>query len=469
MNFPLGTALFPAEPLVNDGKKAAPKYALRVQLACCMCAIDLIALISGFGLAIRLAGHHIVAENAVALVGAVPLIYFLIAASVRAYSGSSLINPIRSVALGVSSLLITLGVFALLLFLLKAGATNSRLEVVAGLLLSGCFLVVSRAVYAKFAAHQLGGSLYSTLVIGDGLTEARLAQALAPHDDVIDVSGWFDPTTAGPGEYDALARRIGAVDRVILYCAADRRAAWAHALQGMNVHAEVLAPELAPLGAIGVSQHAAQPTLVIARGPLGLRDRMVKRAFDVTFASALLVFLAPLLLVVALVIKFDSAGPVFFRQPRIGRQNRVFYVYKFRSMFVKQSDLKGSTSTRRDDPRITRVGRIIRATSIDELPQFINVLMGDMSVIGPRPHAIYSTAEELLFWEIDKRYWHRHACKPGLTGLAQIRGLRGATEKRCDLTDRVSADLEYLNGWSFSRDIAILVQTVGVVFHRNAY
>lgn len=115
------------------------------------------------------------------------------------------------------------------------------------------------------------------------------------------------------------------------------------------------------------------------------------------------------------------------------------------------------------------VGCFIRATSIDELPQFLNVLFGDMSVVGPRPHAIYSTAEELLFWEIDKRYWHRHACKPGITGLAQIMGLRGATERCRDLIDRVSADLDYLNSWSLSRDVLILLRTLGVIFHRNAY
>ena len=174
-------------------------------------------------------------------------------------------------------------------------------------------------------------------------------------------------------------------------------------------------------------------------------------------------------MLIALAIKLDSPGPVFFRQPRIGRQNRVFNVLKFRSMHVNQLDQGGRTSTSRGDPRVTRVGRFIRASSIDELPQLLNVLFGDMSVVGPRPHAVYSTAEQKLFWEIDSRYWHRHACKPGITGLAQVKGLRGATEVESDLTNRVSADLDYMANWTFTGDILIILRTFAVIFHRNAY
>ena len=118
---------------------------------------------------------------------------------------------------------------------------------------------------------------------------------------------------------------------------------------------------------------------------------------------------------------------------------------------------------------MTRVGRFIRATSIDELPQLFNVLRGEMSLVGPRPHALGSLAGNELFWEVDERYWHRHACKPGLTGLAQVRGFRGATRERIDLANRLYADLEYLNGWTIWRDISILITTFRVIIHRNAY
>ena len=168
-------------------------------------------------------------------------------------------------------------------------------------------------------------------------------------------------------------------------------------------------------------------------------------------------------------ILLEDGAPVLFVQRRVGRGNRFFAIYKFRSMRNERSDADGRTSASRDDDRITRVGRFIRATSIDELPQLFNVLAGDMSLVGPRPHAIGSQAGEKLFWEVDQRYWLRHALKPGITGLAQVRGWRGATECETDLKGRLQADLEYLRGWSLWRDIRILVATVKVVVHERAY
>jgi lipopolysaccharide/colanic/teichoic acid biosynthesis glycosyltransferase len=126
-------------------------------------------------------------------------------------------------------------------------------------------------------------------------------------------------------------------------------------------------------------------------------------------------------------------------------------------------------STSREDPRVTPFGRFIRATSIDELPQLFNVVTGSMSIVGPRPHALGSTAENDLFWAIDTRYFHRHAVKPGITGLAQVRGFRGATERRDDLTNRLHSDLEYLAGWTVWRDLRIIAQTFAVLAHRNAF
>jgi len=138
-------------------------------------------------------------------------------------------------------------------------------------------------------------------------------------------------------------------------------------------------------------------------------------------------------------------------------------------MHTDRGDAAGSVSASRDDDRITRVGRFIRATSVDELPQLLNVLFGSMSIVGPRPHALGSLAGQQLFWEVDERYWHRHALKPGITGLAQVRGFRGATHRRDDLTRRLQADLEYIVGWSVWRDFAILVSTARVVVHKNAF
>ena len=144
-------------------------------------------------------------------------------------------------------------------------------------------------------------------------------------------------------------------------------------------------------------------------------------------------------------------------------------MYKFRSMATGRADQDGHRSTARGDERITRVGKFIRRTSIDELPQLFNVLRGEMAIVGPRPHALGSQAGAKLFWEVDERYWERHALKPGLTGLAQIRGFRGATANEGDLTDRLEADLEYLDGWSLARDIQIVFSTLGVLVHDRAF
>src|SRR3546814_2980638 len=144
------------------------------------------------------------------------------------------------------------------------------------------------------------------------------------------------------------------------------------------------------------------------------------------------------MLAVAIAIKLESRGSVFFRQERLGRGNRLFLVYKFRSMRVEKCDENGDRSTARDDDRITRVGQFIRRTSIDELPQLWNVLRGEMSLVGPRPHALGSRAGGAPFWDVDRRYWYRHATKPGLTGLAQVRGYRRSEEHTSELQSLMS-------------------------------
>ena len=188
----------------------------------------------------------------------------------------------------------------------------------------------------------------------------------------------------------------------------------------------------------------------------------------VTLLLAALALALPLLLV-ALAIRIEDGGPALFLQRRVGRNNQFFNIYKFRTMRVAKADHAGRRSTSRDDDRVTRIGRWLRRTSIDELPQLFNVLKGEMSLVGPRPHALGSQAGDKLFWEVDDQYWTRHALKPGLTGLAQVRGLRGATDVESDLTRRLDADLEYLNGWSIWRDIGIVLGTLRVLVHPKAY
>jgi lipopolysaccharide/colanic/teichoic acid biosynthesis glycosyltransferase len=223
------------------------------------------------------------------------------------------------------------------------------------------------------------------------------------------------------------------------------------------------------IGAISTTRYHGVATTLIATGPLNAVDRSLKRLFDLSVAIPALALLTPVLLVIAVVIKLDSPGPVLFVQPRIGKGNRMFRMFKFRSMRSDLLDHKATKLTTRNDARVTRVGKFIRKTSIDELPQLLNVLRGDMSIVGPRPHATGALAGEILYWEVTSQYWSRHAVKPGLTGLAQVRGFRGNTETRDDLINRVQADLAYLESWSIWRDLMLVLQTFRVITHRNAF
>jgi putative colanic acid biosysnthesis UDP-glucose lipid carrier transferase len=192
----------------------------------------------------------------------------------------------------------------------------------------------------------------------------------------------------------------------------------------------------------------------------------VKRMIDVFGAGVGLVLLSPLLLVVALVIMLESPGLPVFCQRRTGYGSRPFVIYKFRSMRVCE-DGPQIVQAVRDDDRITNVGRLIRRTSIDELPQLLNVLKGEMSLVGPRPHAL---AHDSYYGDLIPRYDHRFLAKPGLTGLAQVSGLRGRTEDVADMAARVDKDLEYIETWSLLLDIKILLRTILIfAFHPAAY
>jgi Undecaprenyl-phosphate glucose phosphotransferase len=197
-------------------------------------------------------------------------------------------------------------------------------------------------------------------------------------------------------------------------------------------------------------------TIQVYRPPLSRFDLFIKRAFDLIFAIVGLVVLSPLFLVVSIAIKLDSAGPIFFRQTRHGFNNEEIDVLKFRSMTVMENGNQFTQATE-NDPRVTRVGRIIRGTNIDELPQLINVLLGDMSIVGPRPHA---TAHNALFNNMIAPFSRRHNVKPGITGWAQINGYRGATDTFEKMQRRIEYDLHYVDNWSFLFDIKIILMTL---------
>lgn len=335
-----------------------------------------------------------------------------------------------------------------------------------GVIISYIALITARIGIASLINARFRTAFLSAVYVMDGSIEFRAPKGftvLECHDVGI------RPDIDDPVMLHKLAALFRDADQILVACPPERRANWSIVLKGLGVDGGLLVPEFGPLAIQDTAMAPGLPVLIVSIGPLSLRNRLVKRVFDLAVTIPILIVLLPPMLVVALLIKLDSPGPVLFKQQRIGRANHMFHIYKFRSMRVETSDKDGTRSASRDDQRITRIGNIIRKTSIDELPQLVNVLLGDMSLVGPRPHALGSRAQDQLFWQIDSRYFIRHAVKPGITGIAQVRGYRGATHKTEDLTDRLQSDLEYLSQWSVWLDISILLRTALVVFHKNAY
>jgi Undecaprenyl-phosphate glucose phosphotransferase len=209
------------------------------------------------------------------------------------------------------------------------------------------------------------------------------------------------------------------------------------------------------------------PVLEIASAPLSGWSGFVKLIEDKAMAVVLLILFAPLLLLIAVAIKLDSRGPVLFRQARYGFNNEVIVVYKFRTMYHDRPPDEGVPQAQRNDPRVTRVGRLLRRTSLDELPQLLNVLVGDMSMIGPRPHAVEHNEQ---YSALIGGYYGRHKVKPGITGWAQVNGLRGETESLDKMAARVEHDIHYIENWSVWFDLKIIMMTalLGWV-HKNAF
>ena len=219
-----------------------------------------------------------------------------------------------------------------------------------------------------------------------------------------------------------------------------------------------------------ITEVGGLPMFNVSQIPLNGWSPLIKRIEDLLLASLTLLLLAPLMLVLAVLIKLDSPGPVLFRQKRYGYNNRLIEVFKFRSMYHHQRDAHAERQTTRDDDRITRVGRFIRRTSLDELPQLFNVLLGSMSMVGPRPHATATKAAGILFEDAVQEYTSRHRVKPGITGWAQVNGYRGETDTLEKIEKRVEFDLEYIEQWSVWFDLYILLRTVpAVLFTREAY
>ncbi|MHA6723784.1 sugar transferase [Sphingomonas sp. RS2018] len=437
----------------------------RLVLYWCCLVLDCASIIIGFLLAGTLRdARGLAVEGFPLVIGAVPL-FIALAIMCEAYTVECLQQFSESTrramaALGAMSFIIVAAAF-----FAQVGSVLSRLAFAYAILISGALILAGRIGVAAIVRWAFGGVVVKCVLIVDG------APVDAPSDcDIFHMDRLgLRPDLSDPDGVARISALVTPYDKIYLSAQDDRREAWITALKATGTSLELIIPIDDIHGAVGLGRFGQEDTLILSRGPLSLSSQIKKRIFDLALTIPMLVLIAPLLIAVALAIKIDSRGPVLFAQSRIGRGNKPFRIYKFRSMKVAQADAHGVVSAQRDDQRVTRVGRFIRTSSIDELPQLFNVLIGNMSLVGPRPHARGSTAGDQLFWEVSQRYWMRHASKPGITGLAQVRGYRGNTEKPEDLEARLRSDLEYVQHWSFWRDLTILFATVKVISHENAY
>ena len=324
-----------------------------------------------------------------------------------------------------------------------------------------------------------------TVIAGGGKEAADLIAALGNHDaGHLEILGVFDDRQGDraadyPGdiamlgtfeELTAFCQKSG-VDLVIVTVPPRAEERVLQVLQKLfplevDIRVSALNSKLR-LNASAYNYIGDVPMLAVMDKPLSDWDRVVKNVADRVLGLLILLAMSPIMLATALAVRLGSKGPIFFKQKRYGFNNELIEVFKFRSMYTEMSDATASKLVTKDDPRVTPVGRFIRKTSLDELPQLINVLKGEMSLVGPRPHAV---THNLHYGQIVDGYKIRHKVKPGITGLAQISGCRGETSDTASMQRRIDHDVAYIRNWSWWLDLKILALTPlrGFV-HPNAY
>lgn len=447
--------------LIDLSQKRRKRAALSIWTVC----VDLLCIAAAFTLAsLGRLGMLDGDQLSRILVSVLPM-YLGVALNNQTHQAAVLLDGFRSAWRASAAFLFAAASMLLIAFFMKVGADFSRLLFGFGAVLSVVLLIVWRHMLARIALNYLGQSPFANLCIYDEVPRTQASGEGSIEAKAFGLSA--DPND--PLVVERLARVAHGMDSVVVHCPPERRLQWAFMLKSLDVSSEIVVPELTNLRPLEIRQRSSQTSLVVGSGAMPWNQRVLKRGFDLIVTLAVMPILLPFLGLVAIVIKLDSPGPVFFKQDRIGLGNRKFKILKFRSMRTDMQDDNASKLTQRNDPRVTRVGEFIRKTSVDELPQVLNVLLGDMSLVGPRPHAELALAGSLLYWEVDNAYWHRHVVKPGITGLAQIRGHRGNTFEEQQLQDRLDADLEYVSSWSLISDIKILLRTAGVVLHKNAF
>ena len=449
-------------------KPAPSKEAARLRLYILSILIDIAVLGLAFALANMLVLGSLGGEpgkpHGLVMFAMIAPVYALIAIPGGVYGIRMIGNRRASAVKAVWSLVQATALMLIIVYLGKIADQLSRLTFLVGLGLSTVGLCVARLLIERIAIALVGEVPHITVLLVDGIEIETPREAWRIDAAAIGV----DPSQRDAAMAQRLAEGVGGAERVVVACPAERIDDWRMALTALSAKGEILVPQMRRFVPAKVSAFDDHPTIVVAGGPMLFRDRLVKRLLDLAICVPATIALSPVLIGVAVAVRLSGPGPIFFRQQRIGKDGRSFMILKFRTMHAAQSDLTAEKLTERDDPRVTRVGGWLRRTSIDELPQLFNVLKGEMSVVGPRPHAPAAKAADTLYWDVDDRYWARHCIKPGMTGLAQVRGHRGPTDRHEDLINRLQSDLEYVTNWSIWRDLRIIVATLGVLAHDNA-
>ena len=371
-------------------------------------------------------------------------------------------------------------------FVLKVSDSFSRLWLATWSLTSAIALCAARLVSSS-AVNTLirnGKLAKNVAIVGASETGLRLSMRLTREASGTRLIGLFDqrdPSRIGSSGTRSVAVRPlatldellsnGRVDEVVIAippCASDRVLELSRRFHPFPVSLKVLAPEgYEHFRVLDSSRYGDIATFRVMSKPLDDVAVVIKWLEDKVITLFCLIAALPLMMLIALSIKLDSRGPVLFRQQRLGANNQTFDLLKFRSMYVEQADPLGNQLTRAGDPRITRVGKFLRRTSMDELPQLINVLRGDMSLVGPRPHPLAASAAGVSYAHAVSEYLIRHRVKPGMTGWAQVNGWRGETARIEQIRRRVEHDLYYIQNWSLAFDFMILARTVFIVMSRE--
>jgi Undecaprenyl-phosphate glucose phosphotransferase len=430
------------------------------------------------------------AHGFVALLGGVLLVNVL--QMQGAYHPDRIRQPLSHLAATGGAVLVTAAILIAVAFVTKASAQYSRGWALLWLALAlGAIAGVRLMLYLvllRLRPTAAGGWLRRDVaIVGAGPDAERFIEHLVQTDSqAIRIVGVYDdryrelpsvtggyPVRGAIADLSALCRTIS-VDKIyvaIPWSAEDALRDCLNQLQCLPVDIRLV---VAPLGYHLLDRRVSYlhrlPMIHVADRPLGDWGRLAKWIEDAVVATVALAMLGPLMLLIAIAIKIDSPGPVLFHQKRYGFNNQLIDVLKFRTMRHDQCDANGSSLTTPDDPRITRLGRFLRRSSLDELPQLINVLRGEMSIVGPRPHPIEAKAANRLYQDVVAGYAARHKVKPGLTGWAQVNGWRGPTDTEDQIIKRIEYDLWYLDNWSLFLDLRVMILTIFVgLFGKNAY